>query len=100
MLCAQLGRISGSSVVSVLVAFFYLPSRPVGGFSIMHPNTVAFDRAITFRVACSMTRVFGLDDAYGISAYWVVLEQVLSNRDVRVMLVGSLPASQPCDHFS
>jgi hypothetical protein len=58
MLCAQLGRrISGSCVVSVLVAFFYLPSRPVGGFGIMLPIPAAFDSVFTVRVACSMPRV-------------------------------------------
>ena len=58
VLRAQLGRISCSYTVSVLVAIFYLPSRPVGGFSIMLPITAAFDSVFTVRVACSMPRVF------------------------------------------
>ncbi len=54
----------------------------------MLPRTVLFLLAFTVRVACSMPRVSGTDDADGISPY----HTLISNCGVQFIRVWSLPA--------
>ncbi len=93
MLCAQLGcRISGSSVVSVLVAFFYLlePASRRTQHHAPHPGSVRF----------SVHRQGGLQHAprcvalFGLRHIGFMLYIALSNRELRLVrvAVGSLPA--------